>query len=163
MLSKKLQTALNNQIQAEFYSAYMYLSMSAYYSKQSLNGIANWLKVQYGEEREHALKIYDYVIERGGEVELKDIKASKSDFGSPVETFEQVLEHEKHVTSLINKLYQLSISEKDYATQIFLEWFITEQVEEEASVEEVVEKMKRIPENSAALFYFDEVLGRRVE
>lgn len=161
MISKKVQKALNDQVQAEFYSAYMYLGMSLSFAEQSLNGIAHWFKVQYDEENIHAHKIIDFIVERGGKVELKEIKAPGSDFGSPLAAFEKSLEHEQYVTSLINKLYELAMEEKDYATQVFLQWFITEQVEEEDSVGEIVEQMKRIPENSAALFYFDQKLAAR--
>ena len=161
MISKKVQKALNDQVQAEFYSAYMYLAMSTSFAEQSLSGIAHWFKVQYEEENTHAHKIIDYIIERGGKVELKEIKAPGTDFGSPLAVFEKALSHEQHVTSLINKLYELAVEEKDYATQVFLQWFITEQVEEEDSVGEIVEQMKRIPENSAALFYFDQKLAAR--
>lgn len=163
MISKKVQKALNDQIQAEFYSAYMYLGMSTSFAQQSLNGIAHWFKVQYEEENTHAHKIIDFIIERGGQVELKEIKAPGTDFGSPLEVFEKALKHEQYVTSLINKLYELAMEEKDYATQVFLQWFIDEQVEEEDSVGEIVEQMKRIPDNSAALLYFDQKLADRKE
>lgn len=163
MINKKVEKALNEQIQAEFYSAYMYLGMSLSFAEQSLNGIANWFKVQHDEENVHAHKIIDFIIERGGKVDLKEIEAPGSDFGSPLVAFEKALKHEQYVTSLINKLYELAIEEKDYATQVFLQWFINEQVEEEDSVGEIVEQMKRIPENSAALFYFDQKLATRKE
>ncbi len=163
MISSKMQTAINDQIQAEFYSAYMYLAMSVYFSGQNLDGIAHWLKVQYEEENEHAHKLIDFLLERGGTVELKAIQAPDKKYGSALQTFEKVLAHEKLVTSLIHKLYELAIKEKDYASQVFLQWFISEQVEEEANADAIVEQMKRIPENSAALFYFDKKLGKREE
>ena len=161
MISEKMRNTLNDQIQAEFASAYMYLGMSIALSEQNLDGMASWMKIQYEEEREHAQKIIDFLIERGGKVELKDIETAGSDFGSPLQIFEKSLAHEKHVTALIHNLYALALEEKDYATQIFLQWFITEQVEEEDTFGAVVEKMKQIPENSAALFYFDKALGKR--
>ncbi len=161
MISSKMQAAINDQIQAEFFSAYMYLAMSVYYSDQNLPGIAHWLRVQYEEETEHAEKLIDYLVERGGVVELKAIQAPDKKYGSVLQTFEKVLAHEKLVTSLIHKLYELAVKEKDYASQVFLQWFISEQVEEEANADEIVQQAKRIPENSAALFYFDKKLGKR--
>lgn len=162
MISQKLQDAINNQIQAELYSAYLYLSMSAYSESKNLAGFAHWLKLQYQEETGHALKLIDYLQERGGKVELKRIDAPPSEFGTPLEVFEQTLAHEEHVTSLINKLYEIAVEEKDYAAQIFLQWFITEQVEEEASASAVVERLKIIGDKSpGGILYLDKELGKR--
>ncbi len=161
MISKKLQKAINDQIQAEYYSAYMYLGMSTHFAQQSLNGFAHWFKAQFEEEMTHGHKLMGYLLERGGVVELKDIQATKDKYTTPLLVFEKVLAHEQHVTSLIDNLYQMAIAEKDNATCVFLQWFINEQVEEEATASEIVEKMKRIPDNSAALFYFDDKLGQR--
>lgn len=161
MISAKMQDALNRQIQAEFQSAYLYLAMSAYCESKNLKGFAHWLKVQYQEETGHALKILNYLLERGGVVELKAIEAPSAEFGSPAEVFEKVLAHEQHVTSLINKLYETAVEEKDLATQVFLQWFITEQVEEEASASDVLERIKMIGDRSSAILYLDKELGKR--
>ena len=162
MLSKKMQDLMNSQIQAEFYSAQLYLAMSAYSESENFKGFANWLKVQYNEETSHGMKFLQYIQERGGKVELKGIDAPPAKFGSMLELFEEVLVHEKKVTGLINKLYETAISEKDYASQIFLQWFISEQVEEEANATEIVAKLKMIGDKSpGGLFYLDKALGKR--
>lgn len=161
MINEKVLKALNDQVKAEFESAYMYLAMSTQFAEQALDGMAHWMKLQYEEEVTHAHKIINYIIERGGQVKLEALSAPKDDYGSPLQIFEASLKHEEYVTSLINKLYELAGSEKDYATQVFLQWFISEQVEEEDSFGEIVDKMKKIPENSAALFYFDKNLASR--
>jgi ferritin len=161
MISTKMQEAINKQVQAEFASAYLYLSMSAYCEAQNLKGFAYWLKTQYQEETAHALKLIDFLAERGGKVVLQAIETPQAEFGTPVQVFEKVLAHEQHVTSLINSLYEIALNEKDYASQIFLQWFINEQVEEEASATEVLEKLKMIPEKSGAIFYIDKELGKR--
>ena len=161
MLSKKMEKAITDQIQEEFFSAYMYLSMSLECEGKLFKGMARWLKLQYEEEREHAQKMIDYMVDRGNVPELKDIKASKESFGTPLQLFEKVLAHEQHVTSLIHKLYELALAEKDYASQIFLQWFITEQVEEESSADEIVEKLKLMKNDSAALWTLDKTLGER--
>lgn len=163
MINQKLQDAINSQIQAEFYSAYLYLSMSAYCESQNFAGFAHWLKLQYQEETEHALKLIGYLQERGGTVELKKIDAPPAEFGSPLQVFEQTLAHEQHVTSLIHQLYEAAVAEKDYAAQIFLQWFITEQVEEEASATAVVERLRIIGDKSpGSVLYIDKELGKRV-
>lgn len=161
MISKKLQQAINSQIQAEFISAYLYLSMSADCEAKNLRGFAHWLKVQYQEETGHAMKLISYLHERGAKVELQTIEQPPQTFTSPVELFEQVLAHEQKVTSMINKLYETASEEKDFATQIFLQWFITEQVEEEASVTTVLERLKMIGDKGSALLYIDKELGKR--
>ena len=162
MLGKKMQDLMNSQIQAEFYSAQLYLAMSAYSESENFKGFANWLKVQYDEETSHGMKFLQYIQERGGKVELKGIDAPPAKFGSMLELFEEVLVHEKKVTGLINKLYETAISEKDYASQIFLQWFISEQVEEEANATEIVAKLKMIGDKSpGGLFYLDKALGKR--
>lgn len=161
MISAKMQDALNRQIQAEFQSAYLYLAMSAYCESKNLKGFAHWLKVQYQEETGHALKILDYLLERGGTVELKAIEAPSVEFGSPAEIFEKVLAHEQHITSLIHNLYETAVAEKDLATQVFLQWFITEQVEEEASASDVLERIKMVGDRSSSILYLDKELGKR--
>lgn len=161
MISTKLQQAINNQIQAEMYSANLYLAMSGYCMSKGLKGFANWLRVQYQEETMHALKFVDYILSRGGELELKEITATPNEFGKPVEVFEKILAHEAHVTDLINKLYEVAVDEKDVAAQIFLQWFVTEQVEEEATAGEVFEQLKMIGDKNSELFYLDKELATR--
>ena len=161
MITSKMQEAFNNQIQAEFASAYLYLSMANYCEAKNLPGFAHWLKLQYQEETGHALKMKDYVLERGGKVTLKSIDAPSTEFGDPVDVFAKVLAHEIHVTSLINNLYETAVAEKDYASQIFLQWFINEQVEEEASASAIHEKLKLVPNSSGAILYIDKELGKR--
>lgn len=161
MISNKLQDAINNQIQAEMDSAYIYLAMSVYSESKNLRGFAHWLKTQYTEEMSHAFKLLDYLTERGGTVTLKAIPAPAEEFGTPVEVFEKVLAHEVHVTSLITKLYELAIAEKDYAAQIFLQWFIEEQVEEEGNATAILERLKMIGTSNGSLLYIDKELGKR--
>ena len=162
MISAKLQKAINNHIQAEMYSANLYLAMSGYCMSKGLKGFANWLRVQYQEETMHTLKFVDYILARGGALELKAIDATPVDFGTPVEVFEKILAHEEYVTSLINKLHEVAVDEKDVAAQIFLQWFVTEQVEEEATASEVLEQLKMVGDNSSGLFYLDKELATRV-
>ncbi len=160
MLSEKMEKALNKQINAELYSAYLYLSMSSYFESIDLEGCANWMKAQTQEEMIHAMKIYDYVIERGGRVILDKIEAPKAEWDSALAVFEHAYEHEQLVTSLINDLMNLAIEEKDHATQIFLQWFVSEQVEEEASASAVVQKLK-LAGDGGGLFMVDRELGQR--
>jgi len=161
MISKKIQTALNDQIQKEFHSAYLYLAMSTYSESKNLKGFAGWLKVQYNEETGHATKLVNYLLERGGKVALKSIDAPPADFGSPVEVFEAVLKHEEFITASINKLYETALEEKDYPTQIFLQWYINEQVEEEASASAILERLKVIGDKGSSILYIDKELGKR--
>lgn len=162
MLKKKMQKALNEQINAEMYSSYLYLSMESYFQSISLSGFARWMRSQVQEELFHGMKLYDFVNERGGVVTLEAIKKPESVWKSPLAAFEHVLEHEQLVTSLINDLVELAISEKDHATSIYLQWFVSEQVEEEATVGEVVNKLKLIKNDSSGLFYLDAELGKRI-
>lgn len=162
MLGKKMQDLMNNQIQAELYSAQLYLAMSVYSETENFKGIARWLKVQYEEETSHGMKFLHHIVERGGEVELKAIEAPPVKYGSMLKMFEEVLAHEKKVTALINNLYEVALQEKDYASQIFLQWFITEQVEEEANASEIVAQLKMIGDKSVGgLFQLDHALGHR--
>ena len=161
-ISKKLQDAINAQVQAEFYSAYLYLSMSVYSATKNLKGFAHWLKLQYNEEISHGMKMMNFLLERGGTAKLAKIDAPPTDFGTPLKMFEQVLKHEQHVTALITKLYELSLAEKDYPAQSMLQWYIDEQVEEEANAGEIVAKLEMIPDKSSAIFYLDKELGKRV-
>ncbi len=161
-MNSKIQTAINNQINAEIYSAYLYLSMAAYFDGISLSGFANWMKIQYQEEMFHAMKFYDYVYERGGIVKMKAIEAPLTKFESPLQAFEYTLEHEKHVTSLINNLYELALNEKDYAFQSFLKWYIDEQVEEEGTASETIDKIKLAGTQGPGLFMLDKEMAIRI-
>ncbi|WP_421904054.1 ferritin [Maridesulfovibrio sp.] len=162
MSNKVLEKALNEQLNAEMYSAYLYLSMSAYFSDIGLDGFANWMRVQAKEEQFHAMKFYDYINERGGRVLLSAIEAPKTEWESPLACIEAVLEHEKHVTSLVNNLVNLAIDERDHATNIFLQWFVTEQVEEEDSVNAVLNKLRLLNGEGNGMFILDKELSTRV-
>jgi ferritin len=160
MISERMEQAINKQINAELYSAYLYLAMAAYFESVDLEGCAKWMKAQTQEEISHAMKMYDYVAERGGRVVLDAIAAPKSEWDSPLAAFENAYEHEQLVTSLINGLMETAMAEKDHATQIFLQWFVSEQVEEEASANGVVQKLKLAGESG--LFMVDRELGQRI-
>jgi ferritin len=162
MISKKMQEALNGQINAELYSAYLYLSMEAYFKSENLPGFADWMRAQTQEELMHAMKIYDFLNERGGRVILKPIEEPQTQWNSPLAAFEAAYKHEQKVTALINDLVNLAIGEKDHATNGFLQWFVNEQVEEEASADEVVQKLKRLEKAPGGMFMIDQELGRRV-
>jgi ferritin len=161
MLSKKLEEAINEQINKELYSGYLYLSMSAYCEAENLPGAANWMRSQAQEELGHAMKLFDYVNARGGRVLLKAIEMPPPVWKSPLGMFEEVLEHERKVTGLINRLYEVALSENDYATQMELQWFITEQVEEEESAGQVVEQLRRVGDQPMGLLMLDGQLGQR--
>ena len=161
MLSEKMQKALNKQINAEFYSAYLYLAFSTYFESANLPGFAHWMRIQYQEETMHGLKIFDNIIERGGEVVLDKIDKPELKVDSPLATFEQTLEHERKVTGLINELAALAVKEQDFATQNFLQWFVNEQVEEEANASKLVQQLKLIGESSGGLFMLDRELSSR--
>jgi len=162
MFTKKMEAAINEQINAELYSAYLYLSMSVWCENQNLKGFANWLRVQYQEETAHAMKFFDYVLERGGNVTLKNIDAPASNWKDIIDVFENVLKHEKHITELINNLVQVAIDEKDFATNNMLQWFVNEQVEEEANATEILEQLKLSEGKGAPLFMMDRELKTRV-
>jgi len=162
MISKKTEDALNEQINAEFYSAYLYLSMEAYFESMNLPGFANWMRAQIQEESMHAMKIYDFVNERGGRVLLKSIEQPPTEWKSPLAAFEAAYKHEQKVTGLINDLVNLAIEEKDHASNTFLQWFVNEQVEEESSVNEVVQKLKMLENAPGGQFLIDRELGQRV-
>ena len=162
MLSEKMEAALNKQINAEMYSSYLYLSMSAYFESIDLTGCAAWMKGQAQEEMFHAMKLYDFVNERGGRVILTAIEQPKSEWDSALDVFENTLSHEQLVTSLINGLVDLALEERDHATNIFLQWFVSEQVEEEATAGGILNKLKLIGNDPAGLFALDQELGQRV-
>jgi ferritin len=161
MLSKAIQDAINEQIKNELYSAHQYLSMSAYCESVNLPGFAHWMQAQAQEEREHAMKFYNFLLNRKGRVILQAIEQPVVEFGSPLEVFEQALEQEQQVTAQINELYGLTTSENDYASQAFLQWFLTEQVEEEKNVGDVLETLNMIGDEGETLFLFDRELGKR--
>lgn len=161
MLSNSMQDALNKQIRDELYSAYMYLSMAAYFGSISLPGFAAWMRAQSEEEVEHAMKLFDFVGERGGRVELHAIEQPPVDFESPRAVFEKTYEHEKKVTGLIHDLYARALDENDYASQVMLHWFIEEQVEEEDGVSQILDTLERIGEKGQGLIMLDRELGRR--
>ena len=162
MLKEKIQKALNKQVNAELYSSYLYLAMAAYFETINLKGFANWMRVQTQEELVHAMKFYDFIIERGGKAVLSSIEGPRTEWPSPLAVFEHAYEHEQKVTGLINTLVDLSIAEQDHATNNFLQWFVAEQVEEEASADEVVQKIKLMGDASGGLFMLDSELGQRV-
>jgi ferritin len=162
MLKKKLQKALNDQINAEMYSSYLYLSMESYFQSISLGGFAKWMRGQVQEELMHGMKFYDFVVERGGRVTLDTIAKPEAQWKSPLDAFEAILNHEQHVTNLVNELVNLAISEKDHATNIFLQWFVSEQVEEEATVGGIVDRLHLIKDNPSGLFMLDTELSKRV-
>lgn len=161
MLTEKMEKALNEQVNAELYSSYLYLSMAAYFESIGLDGFAKWMETQTMEEMSHAKKIYDYINERGGRVILDAIEKPKINWESPLEAFEDALKHEQYVSSLINKLVDIAIEEKDHATNNFLQWFVAEQVEEEASVGEIVQKLKLVGNKGNAIFMMNRELGQR--
>ncbi|NTW13262.1 MAG: ferritin [Anaerolineales bacterium] len=161
MIGKPMQDAMNEQINKELYSSYLYLSMAAYFEDKNLSGFANWMRVQADEEREHAMKFYDFILERGGRVSLKAIDAPKTDWTSSLEVAEEVAAHEAKVTASIHALYELALKEKDYPTQVMLQWFISEQVEEEKNAAEIVANLKLIEERGTAVFVLDKQLGKR--
>ena len=161
MLSERLQEAINKQINNELYSAHLYLSMSAYFESLDLNGFAHWMKMQFEEETGHALKLFDYVNDRDGRVTLHAIEQPPIEFESPHSVMRSALEHERLVTSMINDLYALAIAEKDNPTHVLLEWFVTEQVEEEKTLNEINTHMDLIGNDGTGLLIMDQRLGSR--
>ena len=161
MLSEKMNKAFNDQFSAELYAEYLYLSMKAYFADKNLQGFVNWMDVQVQEEHAHAMGMFDYVIERGGRVELAQIDKPRHDWESPLEVFEHVLEHEQYVTSRINALMDVAESEKDRAALSFLDWYLKEQVEEESNVGGVLATLKLIGNDTQALFMLDKELAAR--
>jgi ferritin len=161
MLSNAVEKAINDQIKNELYSAYLYLSMSAYLESANLSGMARWMRLQRDEEMAHAMKFFDYVYDRGGRVVLQAIDQPPAEFGSPLDVFEKALAHEQKVTGLINQIYDLAVKENDYPSQIELQWFITEQVEEEKSAGDIVELLKVIGDHGPSVIMVDRQLGAR--
>ena len=161
MLSKTMQDAINKQVNAEVSSAYLYLSMSAYLAANNRPGCAHWMRVQWEEELSHAMKLFEHINDRGGHAALKAIPQPPTEFKSLHDVFKQVLDHEKEVTALIHKLYETAVKENDYPAQVMLQWFINEQVEEEKNAAEVVEQLKLIGDQGAAVIMLDQHLGMR--
>jgi len=161
MLSKKMQDALNKHLNEEFYSSYLYLSMSEYFEEKNFKGFAGWFRIQSQEEYMHAMKFYAFIIQAGGDVTLSQIGAPKTSWKSVSEAFKDTLTHENKITGLIHKLVDLAMQSKDYATNNFLQWFVTEQVEEENTVEEILHKLEMIGDNKGGLYMLDRELGAR--
>lgn len=162
MMSDTMQKAMNAQINAELYSSYLYLSMSSYFTSINLVGMATWMRVQTQEEMFHAIKMYDFVSERGGRAIMQAIAQPPADWKSPLAVFENGLVHEQKVTGLINTLLDLATGERDHATAIFLQWYVTEQVEEESNASGIVNKLRMIGKDASSLFALDQELGQRV-
>lgn len=162
MISQKMQDALNDQVAYEFYSAHIYLSMSAYLESIDLPGFANWMRVQYQEEVSHAEKLFDYIIERDGRAILANWDKPPIEWKSPLNAFEDALAHEKKVTARFNNHMDLAIAERDHASQIFLQWFVNEQVEEESNTKSIIQQLKMLGDSKAGLFQIDRELGQRV-
>ncbi len=162
MITKRMEKELNAQINKEFYSAYLYLAMAAYCNKLGMPGCEHWFRTQYSEEIIHMTMMFDYIMNHGGEAHLLKIDEPPADFGSVLGSFQASQKHERFVTESINQLLNVAVEEKDHATQVFLQWFITEQVEEEANVKEIVDRLKMIGDNGAALMMIDDKLGQRL-
>jgi ferritin len=162
MISKKMQEALNEQVNKEFYSAYMYLAMSAYCNKIGLPGFSHWMRMQFEEENLHITKMYDYILCQGGVVHLKQVDEPPIEFGSPLEIFEATLEHEQFVTKSIHDLMGLALDERDFATQTFLQWYVTEQVEEESNVNDVLAPLRMVGNDKGGLMMIDQQLKLRM-
>lgn len=161
MLSQKLQDAFNKQINAELFSSYLYLSMSAYFDDLDLEGMAHWMRIQSGEETAHAMRFFDFINDRSGRVTLAAIETPKVEWASPLEAFEDAYKHELKITGMINDLMNLVAIEKDGAGHDFLEWFCREQVEEEAAAELIVSQLKLVGDNGVGLYLLDQQLGQR--
>ena len=161
MLSKKMEKALNEQINAELYSAYLYLAMSAWFESQNLPGFAGWMRIQHREETAHAMKFFKFVAERRGRIVLKAIEEPAKEWKSPLAAFEAAFEHEQYITGRIGDLVNLANEERDHAAHAFLQWFVNEQVEEEASVDAIVQKLKMAEKAPGAMLMLDQALGQR--
>ncbi len=162
MLSEKMNKALNKQINEEIFSSYLYYAMAAYFDSKGLSGFSNWMRVQTQEELSHAAKLNDYINERGGRVVLEAIAKPALEWDSPLAAFEAAYQHEQHISKCINDLVDIAIAERDHATNNFLQWFVKEQVEEEASADEIVQKLKLVGENKGGMFMVNRELAARV-
>lgn len=163
MLSKKMEDALNEQINAELYSSYLYLAMAAWFQEANFVGFAAWMRAQAKEEEAHAMKIYDYILERNGHVSLRPVAAPGDSFGSPLKIFEAAYKHEQSITARIHKLAELAAEEHDRATALFLQWFISEQVEEEKNAASILDLLEKVGSSMGALYQVDHNLGKRGE
>ena len=161
MLSKKVQNALNDQLNKELVSSYLYLSLSSLLEDKNLGGMAAWMKAQAAEELGHAMKFYGYILERDGSVDLRPVAVPEGNYKNPKDIFKAAYEHEQYITKSINKIFEVSQDAKDYATTSFLQWFIDEQVEEEASTKAVVDKLELVADHPGGLFMVDRELGAR--
>jgi ferritin len=161
MMSKTMQDALNEQMKHEFYSSYLYLSMSAYCDRSNLPGLARWMRAQAQEETKHAMKIFDHLLDRGGRVELQPLGRPPVDFASARDVFEQAHQHEQQVTASINKVYGLAVDERDFASTVFLDWFVKEQVEEEKTSGLLAEQFRMVGDDRPGLLMLDRELGQR--
>jgi ferritin len=161
MITPKLTEALNKQINEEYYSSYLYLAMAAYFEDSNLDGCAHWMRMQAQEEWDHGMKIFDYMIDRGARIELKAVAAPPREWDSPVAAFQASLDHEQFMTTSINALADLAITEKDHATNNLMQWYVTEQVEEEAAVEDILKKLELMGNSGTGLFMMDRELKAR--
>lgn len=161
MIKDEIEEAINEQVNAELYSSYLYLSMATYFGDEGLDGFEKWMHGQFIEEINHAMRLYDFLESRGGRVKLKKIEKPERNWNSPLDAFEDAYDHEQHVTDRINELADLAEEENDRATLQMLQWFIEEQVEEEETAEEIVEKLEMIGDDSSGLIMFDKELGNR--
>ena len=163
MISPTMQNALNAQINCEQASAQLYLAMSAHCTARSFKGFAHWLRIQAVEETAHATKLIDFLLDRGGRLELRPIPAPTAEFGSVINVFEQTLDHEKAITAKISALFEAARAEKDYASEITLQWYVTEQVEEEVSISEIVDQLHAVGDKGGAIWYLDSRMGKRTQ
>lgn len=161
MLISRIEKELNKQLNKEFFSAYLYMSMSAYFKSIDLLGFANWMNIQAKEEMIHAEKIYNFIHERNGKVTLEQIEKPQTDWDSPLAAFEDSLKHELFITDSINELVNIALEEKDHATNIFLQWFVTEQIEEESNATEIIRKLKLMKDAPGGMFMLDKELATR--
>lgn len=161
MISKKLEKAINEQINHELFSEYLYISMQAWFAGENLNGMAAWMQAQSSEERYHAMKFFQYLLDRGGKVELLALDKPPVDFKNPLNAFKEAYKHEQFITDKINKLMDLACKENDHASKSFLQWYVDEQVEEEATAEGIVRQLEMISDNSAGIFMMNAELGKR--
>ncbi len=162
MITKNIEDELNKQLNAELYSAYLYLSMSAFLSKKNLNGFSHWMQLQFEEEQAHAKKLFQYILDRGGNIQLEQISKPKTEWLGIIDIFEHVLRHEQAVTSMINDLVDAAMNEKDHATVALMQWYVSEQVEEEASVSDILDQLKLIEGKGSGLFMLDREAKQRI-
>jgi len=162
MISKKLEKAINEQINRELFSEYLYISMQAWFAGENLDGMANWMDAQGKEERFHAMKFFNYLLDRGGKVKLMALDKPEVEFKNPLNAFREAYKHEQFISKSINQLMDLAIAENDHAAKSFLQWYVDEQVEEEATAEKIVRQLEMVGDNMAGIFMMDTELGKRV-